>query len=256
MSFRSRSNGLLQWTGDLLRPSHLRVNARKVANRLRRQHRSEAQDWAAGHAESVEDFGNEVAADLWEETVAWAKAQKEDIRARRPSDPYPMGGPGDYKLVYFLMRHLKPRVTIETGVAAGWTSQAILSAIEQNGFGRCYSSDLPYSTDPDAISQIGRAVEEHLRGDWRLAVRGDRVNLAEFLSEITSLDFVHYDSDKSYAGRKWAMEKLSLPLSPSAVVVMDDIGDDTFFRDWTAARGGPFRVFHRGGPYYVGLVGL
>jgi hypothetical protein len=37
---------------------------------------------------------------------------------------------------------------------------------------------------------------------------------------------------------------------------MDDIADNTFFRDWVTREERPYRVFHRGGSYYVGLVGL
>ncbi len=37
---------------------------------------------------------------------------------------------------------------------------------------------------------------------------------------------------------------------------MDDIADNTFFRDWVTGHARPHRVFHRGGSYYVGLVGI
>ena len=51
------------------------------------------------------------------------------------------------------------------------------------------------------------------------------------------------------------MDAIRSKLSPSAVVVMDDIDDNTFFRDWVTRSGTPCRVFARGRKY-VGLTGL
>ena len=51
---------------------------------------------------------------------------------------------GLYKLLYFPIRKIKPYTVVETGVAAGWTSLAILRALNKNGRGHLYSSDFPY----------------------------------------------------------------------------------------------------------------
>jgi hypothetical protein len=85
-------------------------------------------------------------------------------------------------------------------------------------------------------------------------VHGDRANLAEFLPEIDVLDFVHYDSDKSIGGRAFVMDAIAPKLAPAATVVMDDIDDNTYFRDWVEGSRTPCRVFRRGGKF-VGLTG-
>ena len=242
-----------------VRPSEWRIVGRKLLNRLEPDHREEAEAWAAARAESLDEFVNGLAPDLWVETAAWAEEFAVGVRARRDAGELgsvPMGGPGDYRLLYFLTRHLRPRVVFETGVAAGYTSAAALGAIERNGTGELFSSDLPYMGSAEAREQVGQVVEPRLRGGWNLALRGDRVNFAEFLPRIDRIDLVHYDSDKSIAGRRWALEALAPKLTPSAVVVMDDIADNTFFRDWVATSDARSRVFHRGGRYYVGLLGL
>jgi predicted O-methyltransferase YrrM len=167
----------------------------------------------------------------------------------------PLGGGGQFQLVHFLVRHLQPRVVLETGVAAGWTSQAILSALEANGAGTLYSSDFPYFRLEDPERYVGCLVDEQLKHRWHLALNGDRANLAEFLPEVGTIDFVHYDSDKSVEGRQFVMDAIASRLSPDAVVVMDDIDDNTFFRDWVTRSGRPFRVFARGRKY-VGLTGI
>jgi hypothetical protein len=45
--------------------------------------------------------------------------------------------------IYAVVRILKPRAMVETGVANGKSSALILRALERNGSGRLYSVDLP-----------------------------------------------------------------------------------------------------------------
>lgn len=242
-----------------LRPSQWRIVGRKALNRLQPEHREEAEAWAASRAESMEDFAGALAPDLWAEATTWADQFQSAVRARREAGDLgsvPMGGPGDFRLVYFLTRHLRPTVVLETGVAAGYTSQAVLVAIERNGEGTLFSSDLPYMGSAEAREEVGRVVEPRLRAGWHLALGGDRANLAEFLPRIESVDLLHYDSDKSVAGRRYALDAIAPKLTSASVIVMDDIADNTFFRDWVTRDDRPHRVFHRGGTYYVGLVGL
>jgi hypothetical protein len=42
----------------------------------------------------------------------------------------------------------------------------------------------------------------------------------------------HYDSDKSYAGRKWTYPQLWAALRPGGIFISDDIGDNMGFRDF------------------------
>jgi predicted O-methyltransferase YrrM len=51
----------------------------------------------------------------------------------------PLEGP----IIYTIIRCLKPRIVIETGVANGASSTFILSALEKNNLGKLYSIDLP-----------------------------------------------------------------------------------------------------------------
>ena len=56
-----------------VRPSEWRVVGRKVLNRLQPEHRDEAEAWAAARAESLDDFADALAPDLWAEATAWAE---------------------------------------------------------------------------------------------------------------------------------------------------------------------------------------
>ena len=192
---------------------------------------------------------------LWAETLAWSSTFEPEANARLAELGVRLGGGGHYQLVHFLVRHLRPAVVLETGVAAGWTSQAILAALGRNGHGTLYSSDFPYFRLDEPEQYVGCLVHDDLRAGWHLGLHGDRVNLAEFLPQIDQIDLLHYDSDKSYDGRAFVMEAVAPKLAPNAVVIMDDIDDTTFFRDWVTGAGRTCRVFERGGKF-VGLTGL
>jgi len=240
---------------NALRPHYLPVMARKMAARLRPSHHDEAVRWAAEQAESLPEFGAALDPVQWAVSARWAEEFRVSARARLDALAVPLGGGGQFQLVHFLVRHLQPRVVLETGVAAGWTSQAILSALDANGAGTLYSSDFPYFRLEDPEKYVGCLVDDALRPRWHLALNGDRANLAEFLPELGTIDFVHYDSDKSVEGRQFVMDAIASRLAPDAVVVMDDIDDNTFFRDWVARGDRPCRVFARGRKY-VGLTGI
>jgi predicted O-methyltransferase YrrM len=251
-----RTSNLRNVARNALRPHYLPVMARKMVSRLRPTHRDDAVRWAEGRAESLTGFGNEIDAELWAEASAWADDFRVTARRRLDQAAIPLpGGGGHFKLVHFLVRHLQPAVVLETGVAAGYTSQAILTAMEANGRGTLYSSDFPYFRLDAPERYVGCLVDEHLKSRWHLALHGDRANLAELLPQIETVDLLHYDSDKTVEGRQFVMDAVAPKLAPGAVIVMDDIDDNTFFRDWIARTGRPCRVFG-GGRKFVGLVGI
>ena len=251
----SRGDSLRNIARNATRPDYLPVMARKLAGRLRPSHRSAALRWCAEVAEDLPRFASSLDPALWAEAEEFGREFRARARAQLAALGVELGGGGHFQLVYFLVRHLQPTVVLETGVAAGWTSSAILTALERNGGGTLYSSDFPYFRLEEPERYVGCLVEDRLRGDWHLGVKGDRANLAEFLPEIDRIDFVHYDSDKTAEGRTYALERIAPKLAPGAPVMMDDIDDNTFFRDWVASSGRPYRVFARGRKY-VGLTGI
>jgi predicted O-methyltransferase YrrM len=250
-----RTSTLRNVARNALRPQYLPVLARKVVSRLRPSHREAAVRWAEGRVESLTGFGNELDPVLWAEASAWADDFRVTARRRLDAAGVPLAGGGHFKLVHFLVRYLRPEVVVETGVAAGYTSQAILTAMQANGRGTLYSSDFPYFRLEAPERYVGWLVDEQLKSRWHLGLNGDRANLAEFLPQIDTIDFLHYDSDKTVEGREFVMDAVAPKLAPGAVIVMDDIDDNTYFRDWVEQSGRQFRVFG-GGRKFVGLVGL
>lgn len=90
------------------------------------------------------------------------------------------------KVLYALIRALRPEHVVEVGVASGGTSTHILSALHANDFGALWSVDVE--------ANCGLNIPEDLRGRWTFVV-GDAltVDLPE------RADFIFEDGEHSYA---------------------------------------------------------
>jgi predicted O-methyltransferase YrrM len=143
---------------------------------------------------------------------------------------------------------------VETGVAAGHSSRAILRALAANQHGHLWSSDLPYFTMNDAETLIGVLVEKPLKNRWTLMTEGDRRCLPAIVSAAAPIDLLHYDSDKSREGRSFAWSLVAPHLSPDALVLFDDIQDNGHFRDLTRTAD-DFHVFSFARKW-VGLIDM
>lgn len=167
--------------------------------------------------------------------------------------PIRLGGAGNTELLYGLVRAYRPTHVVETGVAYGWSSLAILTALSANGSGHLMSVDRPdMSLKDDRF--IGCAVPVDLRARWTLQLGVDKDRLPGILDKVgRSLSMAHYDSDKSYLGRAWAYPKIWEHLRSGGVLVSDDISDNLAFRDFSDMVGVP-PVVVRHGRSYAGVL--
>ncbi|MCH7668319.1 MAG: class I SAM-dependent methyltransferase [Acidobacteria bacterium] len=129
-----------------------------------------------------------------------------------------------------------------------------VSALRANGHGHLYSSDFPYFRLKNPEAYVGILVDDDLRERWTLDIRGDRKSLPRFAEMVDNVELFHYDSDKTYRGRKFALDTLSSSLTDDSVIMFDDIGDNDHFRVMVEAESLHFHVFAVRGKY-VGLVG-
>lgn len=238
-----------------LHGSNVRVMLDKVRRRFEPDTRSQATGWAESRAISVEDWCTRADSALWLEVASSMEKMALDARERLAKIDFELGGGGAYTLLGFLSRKRRPQVVVETGVAAGWSSRAILESLATNGSGKLYSSDFPYFRIAEPEKFIGFVVPEELHANWFVDIRGDRVALPEIAKMVPSVDLFHFDSDKSYSGRQFAVELMAPLLTPSGVVIMDDIQDNLFFADWVEREGLDPVVFSFEGKY-LGAVGL
>jgi hypothetical protein len=223
--------------------------ARKMLKRFRdgrgRYSIEQNLDWISKHSRPSADYAKERDPALWDEAVefgAQLKARADPIIASLPFD---IGGGGDHEFLYWLTRKLKPAVVVETGVAAGWSAQAFLTAMEKNGSGHLYSSDYPLFRVADPERYIGILVDPALKHRWTLHTVGDERALPEIARKVSEIGIVHYDSDKSVSGREFAVKTLGPKLK--GPLIMDDIKDNSWFREFVEDRRLPFDILGRAG---------
>ena len=191
--------------------------------------------------------------DLWQEATAFGAAFRARAEPILESLPFDLGGGAAYEFLYWLTRLRQPEVVVETGVAAGWTSQAFLAALDRNGHGTLHSSDFPYFRLPDAESYVGCLVDDKLKERWSLYLEGDVNNLPQILSRVSRVDLFHYDSDKTYSGRAFAVGLIREKLAHGGLVVMDDLHNNAWFYDTVERGEESFSVLGEGGRF--GIIG-
>jgi predicted O-methyltransferase YrrM len=146
--------------------------------------------------------------------------------------PAEMGGPGDLDLLYWSAEYLSASRVVETGVACGWSSLAILLSLQRRQGARLFSTDMPYPNRKSA-PYIGCVVPAELRSYWSLLKWPDRHALPKALNEAGAIDMCHYDSDKSHDGRMWAYSILWRALRPGGFFISDDIEDNVAFGEFS-----------------------
>ena len=169
-----------------------------------------------------------------------------------------LGGRGNFILLYFLIRKFKLHNIVETGVAAGWSSLAILRALKKNGNGHLYSSDFPYFRLENPEKFIGYLAKNEInKNNWFLDIRGDDKALPEITKQIgnKNIDLFHYDSDKSYSGRSNALKLIGSKLSFKTIIIFDDIQNNLHFKDYVEKNNLNFHVIEFDGKF-VGITGL
>ena len=213
-------------------------------------------DWLKKNAQDIDALLAKIPADIQAETKEFVVALDRHAKSVLSAIPHDLGGGGGVPLLYALTRLHKPAVVIETGVAAGFSSASFLSAMRQNGSGHLYSSDFPYFRIAEPEKYVGVILDENLREQWSLFLEGDRANLPNIASRVGGkVGLFHYDSDKSYDGRKFALDLVRPLMADDGLIVMDDIQDNSFFHDWVAREPAmPWAVYAYNGKY-IGVVG-
>lgn len=241
----------------ILRASGLEGPARRVRHPIEAIRAAAARRWAQARFRPSADLARALEPTLWAEAERFAAELETRHRTEfeRLRHTIRLGGGADHRLLYFLTRLTAPAVVVETGVAAGWSSAAILAALERNGSGDLWSSELVYDRPwlhDDYTPYVGMVVDERLKDRWTLLLDGDRENLPRILADCGAVDLFHFDSDKSVAGREYAFGVVEPRLSGDAVVVVDDIVDNLHFRDLARRYGRPFAV--AGSRATVGII--
>ena len=242
---------------NALEPGTMPEMLRKVATRIIDEKPSNAlasfQKLCEEQAIDADTWAQRIDKTLWEEALNFTKQQEKKACIILSKLDVKLGGGGFYALLYFITRRMKPEIIVETGVAAGFSSRAFLTAIKQNGRGSLFSSDFPYFRLKNPKQYVGILIESELQSYWVLKIGSDRVNLPKIKDQIGAIDIFHYDSDKSRRGRDFAIETLKGKFSDQTLIIFDDIQNNLHFRDYASKRGGASLIFEYGGKY-IGIL--
>jgi hypothetical protein len=130
------------------------------------------------------------------------------------------------RAIWCLIRHLKPRVVVESGVGQGSTSRCVHEALALNGTGHLLSID-----PPPAVPAGPGLVRRPFR------IQGsDAGTPSELLSQVGRMDvFVHSSLHTARNARDEA-DLAWRALSPGGTMIIDDIGSNGRFRSFIEDR--------------------
>jgi predicted O-methyltransferase YrrM len=152
---------------------------------------------------------------------------------------------------------LKPSVVVETGVNEGYSTQAILSAMNLNGIGKLYSIDLPnVSNAPDSRSynlnskEVGYMVPIHLRNRWELRIGDAKLLLSPLLSELGEIDIFLHDSLHTYDHMLYEYREAWQHIKVNGLLVSHDIQMNDAFKNFVQKNRGEVHLLS----YNIGIA--
>lgn len=210
--------------------------------------------WIKNNCSDYTEVFKNIDNKMWEESLNYGSKFKLKAENLLSKIDYNLGGGGIYPILYFLTKLQKPKFIVETGVAAGFSSQMFLKAIAENRQGTLYSSDLVYFRLKNPQRYVGILIEDELKKNWKLFMEGDKINIPKIKKEISQIDIFHYDSDKSYSGRVFALNQLESLFTADTVIIFDDIQDNSHFHDYVQEKKlGKYYIFEFENKY-IGVI--
>ena len=124
-------------------------------------------------------------------------------------------------ILFNLMQTLNPVKVIETGIAAGASSNLILFSMYRSGFGTLTSIDI--------TSKVGELVEENFKANWNIEILPSFQKRKKFLSVLKNHSetevFLH-DSDHSPEWQIFEIDSVLSSLPNIKFILIDDVSDN------------------------------
>lgn len=227
---------------------------RRKKNRIMEDSREEATLWCKSNSTGQHDALKKLTHnDTFRELIDLFPDEMKEAKRIVTSTPVKMGGSGAMTFIYYLVKKSNAQKIIETGVAYGWSSLSILLAIKDTSNALLISNDMPYISMNNE-DYVGCIVPENLKDKWELQRLPDIKGIPLALKKLNnSIDFCHYDSDKSYTGRMWATPLLWNALKKDCFLVVDDINDNLAFKHFCESVNRTPVIIEYSGKY-VGVI--
>lgn len=168
-------------------------------------------------------------------------------------NPYSFGGGADQEFLYNICKRKNIINILETGVANGWSTLAILLAIRKDHKKTLTSLDIPYPYK-DSSKYIGSLIPDGLKNNkWSLILGIDYKKLEDFKNKNIKFDLVHYDSDKNYFSKIRAFDIIWEILNEKGFLISDDVSDNNAFTDFVIKKNAKYYVYKYENKY-IGIV--
>ena len=141
----------------------------------------------------------------------------------------------DCSILYTIVRALKPKIIVETGVSNGVSSRCILEALKRNNYGTLYSIDLPKESSLALIhpnKEIGWLVPNTLKKRWKLILGDSKVLLPKVLSECKEVDIFLHDSYHTYEFMTFEFRTAWKYITNNGMLLSHDINANKAFEDF------------------------
>lgn len=162
----------------------------------------------------------------------------------------------DALFLYWMVRKLKPKTILQTGVCNGLSSAFMMLGLVKNGpDGRLYMIDLPAIFDPNDPAWTvknrvyGVMIPEGKSSGWLIpdAYRdrcevhiGDAKELLpQLVNKLESIDLFYHDSDHTYHHMMFEFNEVKRKLTPGGLIVGDDISWNASVWDFADQHGVP-----------------
>jgi methyltransferase family protein len=213
-----------------------------------RRIRSELVTRFLGNRSALTTYEREVrASGLMEHLLRRAHEHKEALA--RTGQSYSLGNIGytEGLYLYAVLRKLRPRVAVETGVANGFSTAFSLLALKANGEGELHSIDMPREVGRDyepgtffegegragipAGSEPGWLIPEGLKERWTLILGKSQEELPPLLERLGEIDSFMHDSEHSFDCMWFEYNQAWPALRSGGVLFSDDVNStEAFFR--------------------------
>ena len=154
-----------------------------------------------------------------------------------------------------------PEVVVETGVASGRSSTAILTALAENNKGRLYSIDLPHFYDGheptykrtsegnDELQgyvpkgkEPGWLVPKEYRDRWELILGDSNVELKKLVERLPQIDLFYHDSEHTYKTMMYEFDATWEKIGSEGYLLADDIRWNDSWKDFLAKHTGKYKA--------------
>ena len=154
--------------------------------------------------------------------------------------------------LYSIIRKLRPKTAVETGVCNGFSTAFLLLALAKNQKGKLYSLDFPevagvsyedgtfWEGKRGAVIPKDRApgwaIPEAFKSRWELTLGKSQEKLPELLARLGEIDFFLHDSEHSYQCMWFECNEAYKVLREGGIMLFDDISWNQAFQNFAKEK--------------------